>query len=234
MALGWFRFLNPVTASENLHCFQGPAAAASAPFTLLPLPFNLSPTVWLPVNWHIPRLSSSLVPTFTPKTNARYIGSFTSAPRTPRSRPGLTTEPIWLVVLIHLLLRMHRRASTTVLPRGCLRSHPSAFGVPLLQPWLLFSSAPALVVLLAVLALLKQETETNNKGTKTRLPPVLREERKAFFQYRLGIRLRGWTGELRKLCDMNIMYKTRVKGEVTVGAVRVVEEGAADYEIWGR
>ena len=36
-----------------------------------------------------------------------------------------------------------------------------------------------------------------------------------------------------KMWDMNIMYKTRVKGEVTVGAVHVVEEGAADDGIWG-
>ena len=49
-----------------------------------------------------------------------------------------------------------------------------------------------------------------------------------------GSGLRGWTGELRKFWDMNIMYKTRVKGEVTVDDVRVVEEGAADYGIWGR
>ena len=49
-----------------------------------------------------------------------------------------------------------------------------------------------------------------------------------------GSGIRGWTGELRKLWDMNIMYKTRSKGEVTTGAVRVVEEGAAGYGIWGR
>ena len=30
------------------------------------------------------------------------------------------------------------------------------------------------------------------------------------------------------------MYKTRFKGEVTVGAVHVVEDGAAGYGIWGR
>ena len=39
---------------------------------------------------------------------------------------------------------------------------------------------------------------------------------------------------LRELWDMNIMYKTRTKEEVTTGAVRDVEEGAADYGIWGR
>ena len=33
---------------------------------------------------------------------------------------------------------------------------------------------------------------------------------------------------------MNIMYKTRTKEEVTTGAVRDVEEGAADYGVWGR
>ena len=33
--------------------------------------------------------------------------------------------------------------------------------------------------------------------------------------------------------DMNIMYKTRFKVEVTVGAVHVVEDGAADDGIWG-
>ena len=38
---------------------------------------------------------------------------------------------------------------------------------------------------------------------------------------------------MREWCDMNVMYKTRFKGEVTVGAVRVVEEGAADYGVWG-
>ena len=30
------------------------------------------------------------------------------------------------------------------------------------------------------------------------------------------------------------MYKTRFKGEVTTGAVRDVEDGAADYGVWGR
>ena len=39
---------------------------------------------------------------------------------------------------------------------------------------------------------------------------------------------------MRKLWDMNIMYQPRFKGKVTVGAVRVVEEGAADYGIRGR
>ena len=39
---------------------------------------------------------------------------------------------------------------------------------------------------------------------------------------------------MRKLWDMKIMYKKRVKGEVTVGAVHVVEDGAAGYGIWGR
>ena len=38
---------------------------------------------------------------------------------------------------------------------------------------------------------------------------------------------------LRKLWDENILYKTRFKGEATVGDVRVVEEGAADYGYWG-
>ena len=33
---------------------------------------------------------------------------------------------------------------------------------------------------------------------------------------------------------MNILYKTRTKEEVTTGAVRVVEEGAADDGVWGR
>ena len=33
--------------------------------------------------------------------------------------------------------------------------------------------------------------------------------------------------------DMNIMYKTRFKGEVTTAVVRVIEEGAADDGIWG-
>ena len=39
---------------------------------------------------------------------------------------------------------------------------------------------------------------------------------------------------LRELWDMNIMYETRAKEEVTTGAVRDVEEGAADYGVWGR
>ena len=39
---------------------------------------------------------------------------------------------------------------------------------------------------------------------------------------------------MRKLWDMKIMYKKRVKGEVTVGAVHVVEEWAADDGVWGR
>ena len=39
---------------------------------------------------------------------------------------------------------------------------------------------------------------------------------------------------LRELWEMNIMFKTRTKEEVTTGAVRVVEEGAAGYGIWGR
>ena len=39
---------------------------------------------------------------------------------------------------------------------------------------------------------------------------------------------------LWKLWDGNILYKTRSKGEATVGDVRVVEEGAADYGVWGR
>ena len=30
------------------------------------------------------------------------------------------------------------------------------------------------------------------------------------------------------------MYKARFKGEVTTGAVRDVEEGAADCGVWGR
>ena len=30
------------------------------------------------------------------------------------------------------------------------------------------------------------------------------------------------------------MYKMRFEGEATVGDVRVVEEGAADYGAWGR
>ena len=34
-----------------------------------------------------------------------------------------------------------------------------------------------------------------------------------------GSGIRGWTGELRKLWDMNIMYKTRFNGEVTVGSL---------------
>ena len=37
-----------------------------------------------------------------------------------------------------------------------------------------------------------------------------------------------------ELWDMNIMYKTRTKDEVTTGAVRDVEEGAADYGVRGR
>ena len=39
---------------------------------------------------------------------------------------------------------------------------------------------------------------------------------------------------LLELWDMNIMYKTRTKEEVTTGAVRDVEEGAADCGVWGR
>ena len=38
---------------------------------------------------------------------------------------------------------------------------------------------------------------------------------------------------MRELWDMNIMYKTRTKEEVMTGAVRDVEEGAADDGIWG-
>ena len=38
---------------------------------------------------------------------------------------------------------------------------------------------------------------------------------------------------MRKLLNMNIMYKTRFKGEVTTGVVRVVEDVAADDGIWG-
>ena len=41
-----------------------------------------------------------------------------------------------------------------------------------------------------------------------------------------GSGLRGWTGELRKLWDEDILYKTRSKGEATVGDVRVVEEAS--------
>ena len=48
-----------------------------------------------------------------------------------------------------------------------------------------------------------------------------------------GSGLRGWTGVLRELWDMNIMYETRTKDGVTTGAVRDVEEGAADDGIWG-
>ena len=40
-----------------------------------------------------------------------------------------------------------------------------------------------------------------------------------------GSGVRGWTGELRKLWDGNVLYKTRSKGEATAGDVRVVEEG---------
>ena len=39
-----------------------------------------------------------------------------------------------------------------------------------------------------------------------------------------GSGLRGWTGELRKLWDEDILYNTRFEGEATVGDVRVVEE----------
>ena len=39
-----------------------------------------------------------------------------------------------------------------------------------------------------------------------------------------GSGVRGWTGEWWKLRDGNILYKTRSKGEATVGDVRVVEE----------
>ena len=39
---------------------------------------------------------------------------------------------------------------------------------------------------------------------------------------------------LRELWDMNIMYETRTKEEVTTVAVRDVEEGAADCGVWGR
>ena len=38
-----------------------------------------------------------------------------------------------------------------------------------------------------------------------------------------GSGLRGWTGELRKLWDEDILYKTRFKGEATVVDVRVAE-----------
>ena len=37
-----------------------------------------------------------------------------------------------------------------------------------------------------------------------------------------------------KLWDEDILYKTRDKGEAMVDDVRVVEEGAADYGVWGR
>ena len=40
-----------------------------------------------------------------------------------------------------------------------------------------------------------------------------------------GSGLRGWTGELRKLWDEDILYKTRDKGEAMLDDVRVVEEG---------
>ena len=48
---------------------------------------------------------------------------------------------------------------------------------------------------------------------------------------------RGYVGGrawCEKLWDMNIMYKTRTKEEVTTGAVHVVEDVAAGYGIWGR
>ena len=38
---------------------------------------------------------------------------------------------------------------------------------------------------------------------------------------------------LRELWDMNIMYETRTKEEVMTGAVRDVEEGAANCGVWG-
>ena len=50
--------------------------------------------------------------------------------------------------------------------QGRLRLHRGTFSVSLLQHWLILSSVTALVFLLAVLALLKQETETNNKAAK--------------------------------------------------------------------
>ena len=46
-----------------------------------------------------------------------------------------------------------------------------------------------------------------------------------------GSELRGWTGELQKLGDGNILYKTRFEGEATVGDVRVVDE-EGDGGLW--
>ena len=44
-----------------------------------------------------------------------------------------------------------------------------------------------------------------------------------------GSGLRGWTGELRKLWDEDILYKTRSEGEATVEMYVLSKKGAADY-----
>ena len=112
-------------------------------------------------------------PTFTPKPNARCPASLTLAPRTPLSRPGLSTEPIGLVVLIHVLLRMHRCASTAVFPqdrRGVcvctvvLLASPSCslgcFLAPSLLWWSFWLSRPA-----------KTRNRNKQQSNKTTKPP---------------------------------------------------------------